>query len=160
MRQSLRQLLALAGFAAAVFAVAALGGVATARSVDTWYQSLSRPAWTPPAWVFAPVWTVLYALMAVAAWLVWRRGGWRGAKAALTLFFAQLALNAAWPWLFFALRRPGLAFAELCVLWAAVLATMAAFRPKSLAAAALLLPYFVWITFAAVLNFALWRLNP
>jgi tryptophan-rich sensory protein len=125
-----------------------------------WYASLKKPSWNPPGWVFGPVWTTLYVMMAVAAWLVWKRGGFSSQRPALVLFLAQLALNAAWTPLFFGLHRPGLAFAEILLLWLAIAAALAAFRPVSRAAAWLLTPYLAWVSFAAVLNFALWRLNP
>jgi len=144
----------------ATFAAAGLGSVFTSRSVSDWYAALARPSWTPPGWVFGPVWTLLYVLMAVAAWLVWRRaGGWAGARAALGLYAVQLVLNAAWTGLFFGLRMPGVAFAELAVLWAAIVATLVAFRRHSPAAGALMVPYLAWCTFAAALNLAIWRMN-
>ena len=105
------------------------------------------------------MWTLLYALMAAAAWVIWRKEGWAGARAALLLYAVQLALNAAWSPLFFGLRMPGIAFAELVVLWMAIIATVAAFWRRSLAAAILMLPYVVWTTFAAALNLAIWRMN-
>ena len=144
----------------ATFAAAGLGSAFTSRSVSDWYAALARPAWTPPGWVFGPVWTALYVLMAVAAWLVWRQAGdWAGARAALGLYVVQLVLNAAWPGLFFGLRMPGAAFAELVVLWAAILATLVAFRRLSPTAGALMAPYLAWCTFAAALNLAIWRMN-
>ena len=124
-----------------------------------WYASLKKPSWNPPAWLFGPVWTALYTLMAVAAWLVWRRGGWAAQRRPLLLFLLQLALNAAWTPLFFGLHQPGLAFAEIVLLWLAIAATLTAFGSVSRAAAALLAPYLAWVSFAAVLNFTLWRLN-
>lgn len=124
-----------------------------------WYAALHKPAWNPPNWIFGPVWTALYTMMGVAAWLVWRRGGWGAQAMPLALFLVQLVLNAAWSWLFFGLHRPGLAFAEIVLLWLAILATALAFRPVSAAAFWLLVPYLAWVTFAAVLNFTLWRLN-
>jgi tryptophan-rich sensory protein len=125
-----------------------------------WYASLQKPSWNPPSWIFGPVWTALYALMAIAAWLVWRRGGWRDQRHPLALYFVQLALNAAWTPIFFGLKRPGLAFAEIVLLLAAIVATAIAFRHLSRIAAWLFVPYIVWVSFAAFLNFTLWRLNP
>jgi tryptophan-rich sensory protein/uncharacterized protein YbjT (DUF2867 family) len=154
------QSLALFGFLLVCFGTAAVGARWTSESVNGWYQTLVRPAWTPPDWVFGPVWTVLYALMAVAGWLVWRRRGIVGARWALLLFAAQLALNALWSGIFFALRSPGLAFVEILVLWSAILGTIAAFRQHSRWASYLLVPYLAWSSFAAVLNLAIWRLNP
>jgi tryptophan-rich sensory protein len=124
-----------------------------------WYEQLSKPSWTPPNWLFAPVWTFLYFAMAVAAWLVWRRVGWREARLAFSFFVLQLMLNAIWSWVFFALHRPGLAFGEITVLWAAVLTTLVMFWRRCPLSGALFLPYLVWVSFAAVLNFSLWRLN-
>jgi len=144
---------------AACFAAAGVGGLFTGLSVSTWYHELQRPAWNPPDWVFGPVWTVLYLMMGVAAWLVWRKGGWAGARVALVLFVVQLVLNAAWTGVFFGLRAPGMAFIELAALWIAIVATVIAFWRRSIAAGALMLPYLAWSTFAAVLNFTIWRMN-
>ena len=125
-----------------------------------WYAMLRKPSWNPPSWIFGPVWTALYLMMATAAWLVWRRGGWTGQRRALTLYLVQLALNAAWTPLFFGLKMPGLAFAEILLLLAATVATALAFRGVSKGAAALLVPYMAWVSFAAFLNYTLWSLNP
>lgn len=151
-----RLLLALAGWVMLCFAAAAMGGM---FMPGEWYASLKKPSWNPPGWVFGPVWTALYAMMAVAAWLVWRRGGFAGQRRALTFFLVQLALNAAWTPLFFGLHWPGVAFGEIVLLWLAIAATIASFRPVSPIAAGLLVPYLAWVSFASVLNFALWRLN-
>lgn len=124
-----------------------------------WYAVLKKPAWNPPAWLFGPVWTVLYIMMAVAAWLVWRRGGWTAQRGPLRLYLGQLALNAAWSPLFFGLKMPGLAFAEILLLLAAIVVTALAFRRVSPAAAWLFVPYIAWVAFASFLNFTLWRLN-
>lgn len=159
MSRAARSALVLALCLAVCFAAAGLGGLATSRSVRTWYQKIERPGWTPPDWLFGPVWTVLYATMAVAAWLVWRRAGWTGARAALALFAVQLFLNAGWSWLFFGLQSPGAALAELVVLWCAIVATVVAFWRVTPAAGLLLLPYLLWSTFAAALNLAIWRMN-
>ena len=150
----------LCGFGVASFAAAAIGGTATSRAVRDWYPTLTKPAWNPPAWLFGPVWTVLYIAMAVAAWLVWRRAGWTGARWAVTLFMMQLTLNAAWSIIFFGLRNPGAAFAEVVVLWAAILGTLVLFWQVSVPAGILFIPYLAWVSFATVLNFAIWRLNP
>jgi translocator protein len=155
----LKSILALLGFLAAVFVVGAIGNVFTSAGMPDWYMSLEKPAFNPPSWVFGPVWTALYIAMAVAAWLVWRDAGFDGARAALTLFFVQLALNLAWSGIFFALREPGWAFVEIVALWAAILATMILFFRHSTWAGALLVPYLAWVSFAAVLNFEIWRLN-
>ena len=153
-----RSAAALATSLAAVAAAAGIGGAGTAAGVRTWYPSLDRPSWRPPDEAFGPVWTALYAGNAVSAWLVWRAGP-REARPALTLYGAQLALNAAWPLLFFGLRRPGLALVEIAVLWVAIVATVAAFARRHRVAALLLVPYLAWVTFAMALNADLWRRN-
>ena len=152
------QLLALVGWLALCFAVAAIGALA---SVDagTFYAELVRPEWAPPAWLFGPVWTCLYAAMAVSAWLVWRASAGAKRRMAIGLFLAQLALNALWSWLFFAWQLGGSAFAEVVLLWLLILATLVAFYRIRPLAAVLLVPYLAWVSFAAVLNFAIWRLN-
>jgi benzodiazapine receptor len=124
-----------------------------------WYASLVKPAWTPPDAVFAPVWTALYVLMGVAAWLVWRRAGFAGASAALALFIAQLILNALWSYLFFGRHRIDLALLEIVVLWVAILVVAVLFWHEDRLAGVLMIPYLLWAGFAAGLNFALWRLN-
>ncbi|MFR9775167.1 TspO/MBR family protein [Micromonospora sp. MS34] len=145
----------LLGFGAAVTAAAAVGGLGV-RGARQEYAGLEQPAWAPPSWVFGPVWTVLYALIAVAGWLAWRRVGW---GPALWAWSVQLALNALWTPLFFGAGRYGLAFAELALLWLAVAVTVERFRRISGPAAGLLLPYWAWVTFAGALNLAIWRLN-
>ncbi len=161
MTPKLRSGLVLAGFIGLCLAVGALGGWVTAPAVAEWYPTLNKPSWNPPDWVFAPVWTTLYILMAVAAWLVWKRGQTGAAiKGAMTLFFSQLLLNLAWSFLFFGARQPGTAFVEILMLWAALLATLIAFWRLSKPAGALLLPYLAWVSFAAVLNYTVWQLNP
>jgi len=136
-----------------------IGSLFTAHSVTTWYVALAKPSWTPPSWLFGPVWTVLYLLMGLAAWLVWRKGGFAAATAPLALFLVQLALNTTWPILFFGLRRPGLAFGEIVLLWCFILATTIAFWCRRPAAAYLMLPYLGWVSFALALNLSIWRLN-
>lgn len=154
-----RQSVALAGWLALSYAAAAAGAVASAQA-GAFYGELARPWWAPPGWLFGPVWTALYTLMGVAAWLVWRERGWRGAPGALGVYLAQLAANALWTWLFFAWRQGALAFAEIVLLWALVAATMVAFWRIRPLAAVLLVPYLLWVGFASALAFALWRLNP
>ncbi len=151
-----RQALALIGWLVLCFAATS---TAAFVSIDGWYAALQKPSWNPPAWVFGPAWTVLYISMAVAAWLVWREGGWKAQGRALGLFLVQWVLNALWTPLFFGLHRPGLAFAEIVILWLAIAATLAAFWRINKVAGALLVPYLAWVTFAAALNFAIWRLN-
>ncbi len=149
---------------AALFSWLALTFCASATAVFVttggWYAALNKPAWNPPSWLFGPAWTLLYTLMAVAAWLVWKQGGWKSQKKALSLYLLQWALNALWTPLFFGLHLPGPAFAELLALDLAVLATLRAFWPVSRPAAWLLVPYACWIAFASALNFTIWRLNP
>jgi tryptophan-rich sensory protein len=147
------------GLVAICFAAAAAGGAVTSVSVGDWYQTLAKPSWTPPDWLFGPVWTALYFLMALSAWLVWRRGGWRASQASLGLFGLQLALNVAWSAIFFGMRSPGIAFGEIVVLWLAIAATVISFWGQSTTAVLLFTPYLAWTTFAALLNFAIWRMN-
>jgi translocator protein len=135
--------------------VAAIGGIATTPNIPVWYAGLEKPTWTPPNWLFGPVWSMLYLGMAVAAWLVWRKGKAAGPMA---LFTVQLVLNAAWSWLFFGLHRPDIAFVEILLLWLAIAATTIVFWRRSLAAGLLFLPYLAWVSFAAVLNFMIWQL--
>lgn len=125
-----------------------------------WYAELRKPVWNPPNWIFGPVWTVLYLLMAVAAWLVWRRGGFAAQRLPLTLFLVQLAFNAAWTPCFFGARNPALAFADIVLLWLSLLATLVTFFRVQAGAGWLLVPYLAWVSFAALLNFTLWRMNP
>ncbi len=127
--------------------------------VDGWYAALNKPSWNPPNWVFGPVWTLLYGMMAVAAWLIWQRGGWRAQRVPLGLYLLQWLLNAAWTPLFFGLHRPDLAFAAIVTLLAAIVATLIAFRRIMPAAGWLLAPYALWTGFAAMLNFAIWQMN-
>jgi benzodiazapine receptor len=143
----------------ACFAVSALGGAITAGPVKSWYPDLAKPALTPPDLAFPIVWTLLYVMMALAAWLVWRRSGWRRAQLAFTLFGLQLILNLAWSGLFFGLQRPGAALAEIGLLWLAIAATIAVFRGHDGRAALLLLPYLLWVSFAVYLNAGIWWLN-
>jgi tryptophan-rich sensory protein len=151
---------ALAGLIAACLGVGALGGWITSDAVQTWYPTLNKPSWNPPDWVFGPVWTALYVMMAIAAWLVWKKDArFAGVRLALILFAVQLALNLLWSVLFFAARSPGLALAEVAALWLAVAATLYAFITISRPAGLLIIPYLAWVSFAAILNFVIWRLN-
>jgi tryptophan-rich sensory protein len=124
-----------------------------------WYASLAKPPWTPPSAVFAPVWTTLYVLMGVAAWLVWQRAGFGGAGAGLIWFLVQLVLNALWSYLFFGLHHIDLALIDIVALWAAILVVTLLFWRTDWRAGALMLPYLTWVAFASALNFALWRMN-
>jgi translocator protein len=154
-----RQAWGLAAWLLVCFAAAAIGGAASARAAP-FYAELQRPAWAPPGWLFGPVWTVLYTMQAIAAWLVWRARGFAGARAALGLFLLQLVANALWTWLFFAWRQGALAFAEILVLWALIACTMVAFHRWNRTAALLLLPYLLWVTFASALTYSIWQRNP
>lgn len=149
----------LAGFLVICFVAAAVGGVATAGAVRSWYPTLRKPSWNPPAWLFGPVWSVLYLALAVAAWLVWRTREAADVGVALGLFGTQLALNVLWSVLFFGLRRPGWAVVDIALLWVAIAATAAAFWPLDPLASALLLPYLAWVTFASALNASIFQLN-
>ena len=149
----------LLAWIATCFSAAALGGFASANA-GTFYEQLVRPQWAPPAWLFAPAWTLLYLLMAIAAWLVWREQGFRSASVALSLFLVQLAANAMWTWLFFAWHLGALAFGEIFILWVLIVATIVAFRRVVPVAAALLLPYLAWVTFASALAYSMWKGNP
>ncbi len=150
--------LALAGFFVASFAAASSGAIF--RPGRWYYEELIRPSWNPPAWLFAPAWTVFYTIMSIAAWLVWSEGGWSGlAGIALAVFFVHLVLNAAWSYFFFHLERPDLAFFEVIALWVGVATTLVLFWMVRPLAGALLIPYLGWVTFASYLNFTIWRLN-
>jgi benzodiazapine receptor len=154
----LKQIGGLAGWLLVTFAAAAVGAIASIEA-SSFYLQLARPAWAPPASVFGPVWSVLYTLIGIAAWRVWRKGGFRLQRAALTLFLAQLVLNALWSWLFFGWHRGALAFADIVLLLVSILATVVAFWRAERLAGALLLPYLAWVSFASALNFAVWQLN-
>jgi translocator protein len=157
----LGNLVILAISIAACLAVGGFGIVfAGGRNLDGWYHDLHKPRFNPPGWVFAPVWTVLYVLMGIAASLVWQEGIEHGpVRTALAVFVAQLVLNALWAPLFFGRRRIRAALIDVVLLWLAILATIAAFSPLSIPAAICLVPYLAWVTFAAILNAAIWRLN-
>lgn len=141
-------------------AVGAVGGVATASSVTSWYVGLNKPAFNPPNWVFGPVWTALYVLMALAAWRVWQAGPADGRRRrAITLYGVQLALNLGWSLIFFGLRQPGLALAEIALLLAAIIATALAFWRVDRPAGLMMAPYVAWVGFAGLLNLAIWWQN-
>ena len=141
------------------FGAAAIGAVASV-SAPEFYLQLVRPAWAPPAGVFGPVWMMLYALMGIAAWLVWRRAGYAAANSALTLFLVQLAVNALWSWVFFVWHLGGAACLTILVLWVLIVATLLSFWRQAALAAVLLIPYLLWVSFAAFLNYSVWQLNP
>jgi translocator protein len=138
-----------------------VGGWATAVSLREWYPLLRKPWFTPPNWLFPVAWTTLFLLMGIALYLVWRQGSDApGVAPALAVFGIHLILNMLWSIFFFSLRSPGLAFGELILFWLSIVATIVAFAPLSTAAAWLLAPYLVWATFAGLLNWSIWRLNP
>ena len=138
---------------------AAIGGTATATSVTTWYAALRKPEWTPPGGTIGTVWSVLYFLIALGAWRIWLKGGVRENALPLGAWAVQLALNTLWSVVFFGLQRPGLAFAELLLLWLAILCTTVLFFRKDLWGGILFLPYLGWVTFAGFLNATVWRMN-
>ncbi len=152
-------LAALAGFLGVCFLVSGLGGWVTSTSVDTWYQTLEKPPFNPPDWVFAPVWTALYIFMAVAGWRVWRKVGFAQAKTAFTYYFIQLALNLVWSFLFFGAQNVGAALLEVVVFLIAIIATMLHFAQFDKIAAGLFVPYAAWVSFATLLNGSIWFLN-
>jgi tryptophan-rich sensory protein len=156
----MKQYAVLVLFLTVCLSAGGVGSIATSRSMAEWYPILVKPLWNPPSWLFGPVWTLLYILMGFAAWRVWRSaGGFAAARTAMFLFFLQLALNAAWSWIFFGLRMPGVALFELGLLWIAIAATIRSFLPIDAAAAWLMSPYLAWVTFAGALNSAIWLLN-
>jgi tryptophan-rich sensory protein len=146
-------------FLVLAFAAAALGALATATSVDTWYPTLRKPDWNPPSWIFSPVWTLLYLLMAVATWRAWRTENVSTARRTVSLYSAQLTLNALWSILFFGMRQPGAALIEIIILWALLVVILLRFWRLDRIAAMLWAPYVAWVTFAAFLNGAIWTLN-
>lgn len=154
-----RSLAGLAAFLLLGGVVLALGGVVTATSVGTWYQGIAKPAFNPPDWVFGPVWTVLFLLMSVAAWRVWRRGGLARRRREMALYGLQLALNLGWPVVFFGLRQIGWGVAEMIALFAAILWTALRFWRRDRVAGWLFIPYAAWVGFALILNASLWVMN-
>ena len=155
----MRSWIGLVGWLLASLAAGAVGALAT-RHAREFYAALVKPAWAPPGWLFGPVWTALYLMMGVAAWLVWRQAGWTAAAVGLSLFVAQLLCNALWSWLFFTWRRGGLALADIVLLAGLLVATALAFARVRVLAAGLLLPYLAWVMYATALTVALWRANP
>jgi translocator protein len=141
------------------FAVAVVGGLVTTPNIPNWYADLAKPSWTPPDWVFGPVWSILYFSMAIAAWLVWRQAGLASSVVPMALFGVQLLLNGLWSWLFFGLHSPSAAAIDVVLLWIAIAATTVAFWRQSTVAGMLFVPYLAWVSFASVLNLAIWQLN-
>jgi len=153
-----KQVAGFFGWIALCFCAAAIGGFASVHA-GSFYAQLIRPDWAPPGWLFAPVWTVLYVLMGVSAWLVWSKRGWRAAGFALSLFCTQLGMNALWTWLFFYFHLGAVSFFEIMLLWWLILATAGQFWRIRPLAGALLIPYLLWVTYAAKLNLTMWQLN-
>ncbi|MDP3409852.1 TspO/MBR family protein [Bosea sp. (in: a-proteobacteria)] len=149
--------LGLAGFVVACVVAASSGAI---FKPGAWYEGLAKPWWRPPNWLFPPAWTLLYCMIAASGWLVWRKAGFAGAGLALTVYGLQLVLNAMWSGMFFGLRRMDLAFVNVSALWLSILALVVLFAPIDSLAAWLLVPYLVWVSFAACLNFTVWRMNP
>ena len=141
------------------FSAAAIGSLTTTPQIPNWYADIAKPNWTPPNWLFGPVWTVLFLLMATAAWIVWCKHGIKNARTAFFWFVIQLILNSLWSILFFGWNNPGAAALEIIFLWLTILMTIVAFWNKSKVAALLLVPYFLWVSFAITLNIAIWRMN-
>ena len=152
-----RDVVGLTAFVILCFGVSTLGGRTAGAALAEWYPALRKPPWTPPGWVFGPVWTLLYPMVAVAGWLAWREGR---SRIGPLVFLLQLTLNAAWPWLFFASRRVDLAFYDAVALCLAIFVTVVAFWRVSRSASLMLLPYLAWVGFATALNHAIWKLNP
>lgn len=147
-------------FLAVCLGAGGLGAIATTPEIEGWYRTLAKPSWNPPDYVFGPVWTTLYVWMAIAAWLVWKPEGFRAAAMPLALFASQLVLNIAWSFIFFGMHQPGWALLEIVFLWLAIVATTVSFSRRSRVAGWLLAPYLAWVSFAAVLNAVIWRMNP
>ncbi|HYD54985.1 MAG TPA: TspO/MBR family protein [Gemmatimonadaceae bacterium] len=155
----IREILSLLAWIASSLAAGAIGGLAS-RGAPEFYAQLDRPPWAPPSWLFGPVWTTLYLLIGIAAWLVWRERRRVDVRPAIGLYVVQHVLNALWTWIFFAWRQGGLALAEIVVLALLIVATMIAFARVQRVAALLLVPYLGWVAFATALTAALWRRNP
>lgn len=158
-RELLKDGIRLAVFLVAVFLTASLGALLTAPSVPGWYNTLEKPSWTPPNYLFGPVWTILYIFIAIAGWLAWRKSGPDIDVLTFGLYLFQLVLNTLWSGFFFALQNPGLAFLEIVVLWLVILGTLVRFTALSRTAALLFVPYLIWVTYALALNLAIWRMN-
>ncbi len=153
------QIIGFIGWVILCFTASAAGAIASIQA-KTFYGKLTQPEWAPPGWLFGPVWSILFALMAIAAWLVWRDGGFSKHRIALTLFIIQLIPNVLWSWLFFAWNRGGLAFADILLLWVLIATTIISFWRVNRLAGAMLIPYLLWVSFAAFLNYSVWQLNP
>ncbi len=152
----MNEILALLLFAIACIVAAAPGSI---FRPGEWYEGLAKPSWRPPNWLFAPVWTILYVMITVSGWLVWRQAGGATGASSLAVYFVQLFLNGVWTPIFFGLHRLGLAFFVIVLVWISILATICMFWPVSTLAAVLLVPYLFWVSFAGLLNFSFWRLS-
>ncbi len=139
--------------------IGGLGAIATTPEIQGWYQTLTKPTWNPPPWIFGPVWTTLYILMGIAVWRVCDLASWRDTRLAIAIFSIQLFLNLAWSWIFFRWHLVGWAFVDLLLLWIAIVISMILFAKHSRLSALLLLPYLIWVSFAGYLNFTIWNLN-
>jgi translocator protein len=154
-----KQVLGLIGWLLITFIAAGIGTIASSKA-GIFYQQLIRPEWAPPAWIFAPVWTILYLLMGIDAWLVWRVQGFRAARISLSLYIIQLAINALWTWLFFVWRQGKISFIGIVILWILILCTLIAFWRVRIINGILLIPYLAWVSFASLLTYVTWKLNP
>lgn len=154
-----QQSIALLVFLLITYLAAAIGSIGSLNAPQ-FYRELVLPSWAPPGWLFGPVWTALYTMMAIAAWLVWRSGAFSATARALQFFGAHLIVNALWSWLFFAWYQGAAAFINILILWLMIVITMRLFWRHSRLASALLLPYLLWVSFATVLNWSIWQLNP
>jgi benzodiazapine receptor len=158
-RSTLALAIALVISIAICFLAGGIGGFSTTSSVNGWYADISKPSWNPPNWIFGPVWSVLYLMMAISAWLVWKQSGFENSKLALGWFLFHLFLNVFWSILFFGMQQPGWALVEVVGLWLSIAFTIVLFYRHSKLAARLLVPYLLWVTFAAFLNYSIWSLN-
>jgi benzodiazapine receptor len=141
------------------YSAAGIGSMFTISAIPGWYRTLNKPTFNPPNWIFGPVWSVLYLMMAVALWLVWQKIGWNWKHPAYYIFLIQLVLNALWSVIFFSWHRLDWAMLDIILLWSSILATMLTFWTVNPVAGALLIPYLCWVSFASVLNYAIWKLN-
>lgn len=154
-----KQIWGLIAWLVVCFSVSAMGAFASLQP-KSFYAQLTQPSWAPPGWLFGPVWSTLFTMMAISAWLVWRSGGFNSNQKALSIFLIHLIFNGLWSWLFFAWNLGGLAFADIIVLWSLILTTIVLFWRTSSASGMLLIPYLMWVSFASVLSFTMWQLNP
>jgi translocator protein len=155
---NIREIATAAGFVVGCELAGVVGSVFTFPQITTWYASLAKPEFSPPNWVFGPVWTTLYLLMGLAAYMVWKKGG-KGAQEGLALFIGQLVLNTLWSLAFFGMRSPLYGLIVIAALWLAIAGTIWKFNEVSKTAALMMVPYILWVSFAAVLNYSIWALN-